>query len=56
MTEERGWRLFYRCSERGLQSGERGKVITQRRELFVDYEIPLGEAYREFVLRFLDGD
>ncbi|MDE7284807.1 MAG: hypothetical protein K2N85_14670 [Lachnospiraceae bacterium] len=30
------------------------KVITQRRELFVDYEILLGEDYREFVLRFLD--
>lgn len=31
-------------------------LMTQRRELFVDYEIPLGEDYREFVLRFLDED
>ncbi len=29
-------------------------VITQRRELIVDYELPIGEAYREFVLEFLE--
>ena len=29
-------------------------VIAQRRELIVDYELPIGEDYREFVLKFLD--
>lgn len=29
---------------------------TERRELFVDYDIPLGQDYREFVLQFLDED
>ena len=40
----------------GFNPVKKEKVITQRRELFVDYEIPLGEDYREYVLRFLDED
>jgi len=28
-------------------------VIAQRRELVVDYELPIGDAYREFILSFL---
>ena len=41
------------AKDNGFNPVKNEKVMTQRRELFVDYEIPLGEDYREFVLRFL---
>ena len=29
-------------------------VLTKRRELLVDYELPTGEEYRNYILRVLD--
>ena len=31
-------------------------VIAQRRELIIDYELPIGEDYREFVMQFFESD
>ncbi|MBD5494823.1 MAG: hypothetical protein HDR12_10720 [Lachnospiraceae bacterium] len=42
------------AKDNGFNPVKNEKVIIQRRELFADYEIPLCEDSREFVLRFLD--
>ena len=53
--QKRGIGVYFAdVRKEGFNPVKNEKVITQRRELFVDYEIPLGEDYREFVLRFLD--
>ena len=47
---------FANVQKEGFNPVKKEKAIAQRRELFVDYDIPLGEDYREFVLQFLDAD
>lgn len=53
--QKRGIGIYFRDTQKeGFNPVKKEKVITQRRELFVDYEIPLGEDYRNFILQFLD--
>lgn len=55
--QKRGIGVYFAdVQKEGFNPVKKEKVITQRRELFVNYEIPLGEDYREFVLQFLDAD
>lgn len=53
--QKRGVGVYFAdVQKEGFNPVKKEKVITQRRELFVNYEIPLGEDYREFILQFLD--
>ncbi len=55
--QKRGIGVYFTDAQKeGVNPIKKEKVVTQRRELFVDYDIPLGEDYREFVLQFLDED
>lgn len=55
--QKRGIGVYFTDAQKeGFNPIKKEKVVTQRRELFVDYEIPLGEDYREFILQFLDED
>lgn len=40
----------------GFNPVKKEKIMAKRRELSADYELPLGEDYRKFVLRFLDEE
>lgn len=40
----------------GFNPVKKEKIMAKRRELFADYELPLGEDYRRFVLQFLDEE
>ena len=47
--------VYFRDIEReGFNPIKNEKVITQRRELFADYDLPYGDEYRKFVLEFLN--
>lgn len=45
---------FQNVSKEGYNPIKDEKVVTQRRELFTDYELPIGEEYKDFILRFLE--
>ena len=45
---------FQNVSKEGYNPIKDEKVVAQRRELFVDYELPIGEEYKDFILRFLE--
>jgi tRNA(His) 5'-end guanylyltransferase len=50
-----GCGIYFKNIEReGSNPIKNEKVIVQRRELFVDFEIPYGEEYRDYVLKFLE--
>lgn len=55
--QKRGIGVYFTdVQKEGFNPVKKQKVLTQRRELFVDYEIPLSEDYRKFILQFLDED
>lgn len=43
-------------SKEGYDPVKDEKVMTQRKELIADYEIPFGEEYRDFVLGLLENN
>ena len=45
---------FQNVSKEGYNPIKDEKVVTQRRELFTNYELPIGEEYKDFILRFLE--
>lgn len=45
---------FEEIEREGFNPIKNEKVIAKRRELFVDYEIPYGVEYKDYVLKFLD--
>lgn len=52
--QKRGMGIYFtNVDKEGYNPITKEAVITQRRELIVNYELPIGEAYREFVLKFL---
>lgn len=53
--QKRGIGVYFRdVSKEGYNPVKNEKVMTQRRELFADYELPIGEDYRDFILSFLE--
>lgn len=53
--QKRGIGVYYRdVTKEGYNPVKEEKVVTQRRELFADYELPIGEEYRDFILRLLE--
>ena len=53
--QKRGMGIYFAdVDKEGFNPITNEKVITKRRELVVDYELPIGEEYREFVLKFLE--
>lgn len=53
--QKRGIGVYFRnVSKEGYNPVKDEKVMTQRRELFADYELPIGEEYRKFILHFLE--
>ena len=53
--QKRGIGVYFQdVSKEGYNPVKDEKVVTQRRELFADYELPVGEEYRDFILRFLE--
>lgn len=54
--QKRGIGVYYQdVSKEGYNPVKDEKVMTQRKELIADYEIPFGEEYRDFVLGFLEA-
>lgn len=52
--QKRGMGIYFKdVNKEGFNPITDETVITKRRELVVDYELPIGEDYREFVLNFL---
>ena len=52
--QKRGIGIYFtNVDKEGFNPITNEKVITQRREFVVDYELPIGEEYREFILSFL---
>ena len=52
--QKRGMGVYFKdVDKEGFNPITNETVITKRRELVVDYELPIGEDYREFVLNFL---
>ena len=52
--QKRGMGIYFKdVDKEGFNPITNETVITKRRELAVDYELPIGEAYREFILSFL---
>lgn len=57
LWQKRGIGIYFADVERdGFNPITNEKVTTRRREIIVDYEIPIGEAYRDFVLGFLPSE
>ena len=53
--QKRGIGVYFQdVSKEGYNPVKDEKVVTQRRELFADYELPIGEEYKDFILRFLE--
>ena len=53
--QKRGIGVYFRdVDKEGYNPVKDEKVVTQRRELFADYELPIGEEYKDFILRFLE--
>lgn len=57
LWQKRGIGIYFTdvCKE-GFNPVKNESVMTQRRELFVNYELPIGEEYRKFILQFLDEE
>jgi len=52
--QKRGMGVYFKdVDKEGFNPITNETVIAKRRELVVDYELPIGEAYREFILKFL---
>ncbi len=52
--QKRGMGIYFKnIDKEGFNPITNETVIAQRRELVVDYELPIGDAYREFILSFL---
>ena len=55
--QKRGQGVYFRnVQKEGLDPRTNTKVITERRELYTDLELPLGTEYRKFVLKFLEDE
>ena len=55
--QKRGMGIYFtKVDKEGFNPITKETVMTQRRELVVDYELPIGDAYREFVLNFLESE
>ena len=55
--QKRGIGIYFAdVPKEGYNPVTQEKVMTQRRELIADYELPVGEEYRKFVLYFLTKD
>jgi tRNA(His) 5'-end guanylyltransferase len=53
--QKRGVGIYFKNVEKqGYNPKSQEQIATQRRELFVDYELPMKEAYNQFVLDRLD--
>lgn len=53
LWQKRGMGIYFKnIDKEGFNPITNETVITQRRELVVDYELPVGEDYREFILSF----
>lgn len=52
--QKRGMGVYFKdVDKEGFNPITNETVIAKRRELVVDYELPIGEDYREFILNFL---
>lgn len=52
--QKRGMGIYFKdVDKEGFNPITNETVIAKRRELVVDYELPIGEDYREFILKFL---
>ncbi len=52
--QKRGIGIYFKnVDKEGFNPITNETVIAQRRELIVDYELPIGDAYREFILSLL---
>ena len=55
--QKRGQGVYFRnVQKEGVDPRTNTKVITERRELYTDLELPLGTEYRKFVLKFLENE
>ena len=55
--QKREFGVYFRNVEKeGVDSRTNTEVITERRELYTDLELPLGTEYRKFVLKFLEDE
>ena len=55
--QKRGQGVYFRnVQKEGVDPRTNTKVITERRELYTDLELPLGTEYRKFVLKFLEDE
>ena len=53
--QKRGIGVYYKdVKKEGYNPISNETVMTDRRELIADYEIPLGDEYRRFILDFLE--
>lgn len=53
--QKRGIGVYFRdVDKEGYNPVKDEKVLTQRRELYADYELPIGEEYKDFILHFLE--
>lgn len=53
--QKRGIGVYFQdVSKEGYNPIKDEKVVTQRKELFTDYELPIGEEYKDFILHFLE--
>lgn len=53
--QKRGIGVYYKdVKKEGYNPISNETVMTDRRELIADYEIPLGDEYRRFILNFID--
>uniref|UniRef100_UPI004056649C hypothetical protein n=1 Tax=Agathobacter sp. TaxID=2021311 RepID=UPI004056649C len=57
MYRKRGIGIYFAdVWKEGFNPVKNEKVMAQQRELYVDYELPIEEEYRAFVLKFLDTE
>ena len=55
--QKRGQGVYFRnVQKEGVDPRTNTKVLTERRELYTDLELPLGTEYRKFVLKFLEDE
>lgn len=54
LWQKRGMGIYFKnVDKEGFNPITNETVIAQRRELIVDYELPIGDAYRKFILSLL---
>jgi tRNA(His) guanylyltransferase len=52
--QKRGIGIYWKSFEKeGFNPKTNEKVLTQRRELFVDFDLPMRDEYNDFILQFL---